>query len=56
MKSSNLKKVSTISFYSLLEKYKGDIKKAKESELARVFPKGLKQFFKELRAYTAVHQ
>lgn len=44
-------KVSSLTFYSLLEKYNGDIKKATQGELERVRPNGLKHLFKAWRVY-----
>lgn len=46
-----IRKRPTITFYSLLEKYNGDIKQATESELKRVHPNGLKALFKAWRVY-----
>lgn len=51
MKTNLTKAKKTTTFYALLEKYDGDIKKAKSSELARVKPNGLSELFKAWRAY-----
>jgi hypothetical protein len=45
----------TITFYSLLEKYDGDIKKAKLSELQKVRPNGMKALFEAWRVYSKFH-
>lgn len=55
MKTNLTKKTKTITFYSLLEKYDGDIKKAKSNELARVKPNGLKALFEANRVYLKFH-
>jgi len=52
--TSNLtvaKPKKSITFYSLLEKYDGDIKKATAGELRRVRPNGLSNLFKAWRVY-----
>lgn len=50
------KPAKTITFYSLLEKYEGNIKLAKPSELARVSPNGLKHLFKAWNVYDKLHK
>lgn len=56
MKTTLTKKAKGITFYSLLEKYDGDIKRATPSELARVRPNGLKALFNAWRVYDAMHE
>lgn len=58
MKTTLTKKapvLKTITFYSLLEKYDGNIKRATPKELARVSPNGLKELFKAWRIYDKFH-
>lgn len=45
----------TTTFYALLEKYNGNIKLAKPTELARVRPNGLKALFEAWRVYDKFH-
>lgn len=55
MKATLTSKAKGITFYSLLEKYDGDIKKARLSELQRVRPNGLKALFEAWRVYDQFH-
>ena len=55
MKTTLTSKAKGITFYSLLEKYDGDIKKARLSELERVRPNGLKALFQAWRVYDQFH-
>lgn len=55
MKTNLTKAKKTITFYSLLEKYDGNIKLAKPSELERVKPNGLKALFEAWRVYDKFH-
>lgn len=55
MKTNLTKAKNTITFYSLLEKYNGNIKLAKLSELERVKPNGLKALFEAWRVYDQFH-
>lgn len=55
MTSTLTRKAKGITFYSLLEKYDGDIKKARLSELERVRPNGLKALFEAWRVYDKFH-
>jgi len=55
MKQTLTRKQSPLTFYALLEKYGGDIKKARLSELQRVRPNGLKALFEAWRVYDKFH-
>lgn len=55
MKTTLTGKQNHTTFYALLEKYGGDIKKAKLSELQRVRPNGLKALFEAWRVYDKFH-
>lgn len=55
MKTKSTRKQSPLTFYTLLEKYGGDIKKARLSELQRVQPNGLKALFEAWRVYDKFH-
>ena len=55
MKATLTSKAKGITFYTLLEKYDGDIKKARLSELERVRPNGLKALFEAWRVYDKFH-
>lgn len=48
---SKAKPTKRITFYSLLEKYDGNIRLASTRELARVRPNGLKALFEAWRVY-----